>query len=135
MRWPAHTAQFIIPKNFKAEVVEAVYIGERKVAGYKQPEKLRSLLDTVARYWGRTPINKVTAQSLRDYKLYLIKLPSQYKRPRSISDINHHLRALRLVLNYAKRQRWILRSAFEDINSIISEADETPRRVERKDSQ
>jgi integrase len=46
---------------------------------------------------------------------------------RSIASVNRELQILRAVLNYAKREGWILKSPFESGAPLVSKADEVNR--------
>jgi integrase len=56
-------------------------------------------------------------------KIETIKLES----PRSIAGVNRELEVMRAVMRFAKQQKWIITSPFEEGSSLISKADETKR--------
>jgi integrase len=130
------TLSELIAQFKKSEVIEAVFSGERKIAGYKHPEKVETKLNTLGKFLGGHRIQELDYYAIRDFKLALLATPTVRKKPRSISDVNHHLRILRHVLNFACLKRWLLRNPFRDGEPLISEADEIPRdRAERAGEQ
>lgn len=111
----------------KDKVIEAVYVGERKVSGLKKPQATRNRVNNLSKYFGQWPINKITNQDLLNYKDWLIKTPTRYKKPRGIYDINHQLRQLRIIFNYAIRKGWLRVNPFNVGEQVFSAADELPR--------
>ena len=128
-------------ERFKEKrLIDPVYLGERKVAGYKHKEKLEGRLARLVEYFGDTLLTNITVGKIEDYKLYLITTPTRRKdangnpKPRSPYDVNHQLRALRMALNFAKRNHWIRENPFNLAGQpLINPGDELPRhRPERE---
>jgi integrase len=114
--------------RFKAaELKPAVYLGDRKVSGYKHPDVLESRIKMIGEYWSQKRIAEITPQDLRQYRDHLITTPTQHDRPRTIHDVNTYLGVLRLLLNFAKRSRWIQSNPFELTRNLINVAAELPR--------
>src|SRR5262249_48734893 len=114
--------------HFKQKrLIDPAYLGERKVAGYKHKEKLESRINRLGEHFGPRLIAEITLPMIEDYKLLLIKTPTKRKRERSPYDVNHQLRTLRLLLNFAKKNRWLKETPFEFAEAIINPADELPR--------
>lgn len=111
----------------RTELVRAVYDGEKKVKGYAQPEKLEVYLRHLVDRFGLSRLHEIQPRDLTDYKAYLMELPTRRGKRRSIYDVNHHLRALRLVLNYAVLNRWLSSSPASEIKNFINAAHEMPR--------
>ena len=110
----------------QSKMIDAVYLGERKVAGYKHPKKLNNQILRLERRFGEMRASEITVSAIEAYKLHLIQTPTQHGRPRSPHDVNQQLRTLRLLLNHARRQGWILQNPFEQAR-LINSADEQPR--------
>lgn len=115
------------------KVIRAIYRDERKVAGFKHPEKVEQRVDKLIEYWGARLIRDITYADVEAYKLHLIQTPTKFGRPRSIYDTNHYLRQLRIIFNFAKQNRWLRDNPFGFGEPLINEADEVPRdRAERE---
>ncbi len=119
-----------LAEKYKTEkVVPATFVGERKVAGHKYPEKLENQVDRLVKYFGAMRVVDLARDydAVLRFKLQLIETPTQHKRQRSMHDVNNQLRTLRMMLNYAKRKGWIHRTPFEIGEPLINPADELPR--------
>ena len=122
--------------EFRAKkLIDPVYLGERKVAGYKHKEKLNGHLRRLEKYWGASLLHEITLPKIEDFKLYLIRKPTKRGGQISAYDVNNQLRALRLVLNFAKKNRWIQTNPFEFADKLINVADEIPRDRPEKDGE
>lgn len=118
--------------RFKTERLQpAVYHGERKVSGYKWPRKLELRLDRLIKYFGSTLLADITPSVIQSYKAELIRQPTRYKRQRSPYDVNHQLRTLRLLLNFAVEQGWIQSNPFARVRLLDVEAEQPRERPER----
>jgi integrase len=124
----------------KLKVIDAVYDGEIKVAGMIAKRSADGEVAALLEYWGSTPIRRVTHAAIEQYKIELLKAPTvwRWKRsgeveekprgtPRKMSSVNHLLRRLRAMLNFAKRKGWISINPFNAGDPLISEAAEVPR--------
>lgn len=119
----------LVARFKQKRLIDPIYLGERKVAGYKHKDRLDSRINRLAEYFGAVLLSDLTLPKIEDYKLHLIKTPTRYKKPRSPYDVNHQLRTLRLLLNFAKRNRWIRESPFNLADgALINPGDELPRR-------
>lgn len=109
------------------KVTDPVYLGEKKVGGYKQKKNVENFIKRLEDYWGPTLIREITLPKIEDYKVYLAKTPTEKKRPRSASDVNRLLEHLRLILNFAKKNLWIKKNPFELSQGLINSSDELIR--------
>lgn len=114
-------------RYLETKVVEAVYIGERKVAGMKHPDQVRRRVRQIAEYFGPSLVQQITYADLEAYKLHLVNKPTRTGGQRSIYDVNHHLRHLRAILNFALRNRWLRENPFHLGDPLVNAADELPR--------
>src|SRR5262249_50380674 len=114
-------------------LIDPVFIGERKVAGYKHKQKLEGRIDRLAEYFGASVLSQITLTQIEDYRLLLIKTPTRFKRQRSVYDVNHQLRTLRLLLNFAVKSRWLKENPMDRATEpLINPGDEVPRRRPEK---
>ena len=112
----------------KYRLIEAVWAGERKIAGYKHPKKVETKIKTLEEYFGPRLIRSIDYTHLERFKLHLLKVPTRLvTKQRSIADVNHHMRLLRYLFNYAIQNRWLADNPFKFGRPLISAADETPR--------
>lgn len=114
-------------RYLETKVVEAIYIGERKVVGMKHPDKVRRRVLQIAEYFGPSLVQQITYADLEAYKLHLVNKPTRTGGQRSIYDVNHHLRHLRAILNFAMRNRWLRENPFHAGGPLVNAADELPR--------
>lgn len=119
-------------RYLKTKVIPAVYAGERKVAGMKHPEKARGRIQRIAEYFGQRLVQQITYSDLERYKLHLLNTPTRTGGQRSIYDVNHHLRHLRSILNFAVRNRWLAQNPFHAGDPLVNAADELPRDREQR---
>jgi len=124
----------------KAKVIDAIYDGDIKVAGMQAKESAEKEIKALLEYWSLTPIQKITHADLEEYKIEMLRKPVVWRwrkgdeiverrraEPRKMSSVNHLLRRLRAMLNFAKRKGWISVNPFNQGEPLISEAAEIPR--------
>lgn len=129
------TFQDLVARFKEKRLIDPVFIGERKVAGYKHKDKLEGRIDRLAKYFGARLLSQISLAQIEDYKLHMIQTPirdrktGEVKRQRSVYDVNHQLRTLRLLLNFAKKSRWLKDSPMDFATEpLINPGDEVPRR-------
>jgi integrase len=108
-------------------LIEAVYQGERKVAGLRDAQKQRYLLVPLKRYFGQKRLRSLTYDDLRAFRLLRLKSPTRDGRTRSIASVNREMALLRRMLNVAQAEGWLIRNPFKAGESLISIADEKQR--------
>lgn len=130
----------LVARFEEKRLIDPIYLGERKVAGYKSKDRLENRIKRLKEYFSEIRLEDLTLGKIEDYKLHLIRMPTQRKdaegnpKQRSPYDVNHQLRTLRLLLNFAKRNHWIKENPFNIANEpLINPSDELPRhRPEKK---
>lgn len=121
--------------NFKklAEIYEErklgppVYKGEMRVSGLRSYQGLKILLRTLATHFGNKRIKSITHSDLEKFKLERLKTTTVRGNERSFTSVNRELQLMRAVLNFAKRNGWIIQNPFELGESLISQALENRR--------
>jgi len=96
-----------------AKMIEAEFVGERKVAGMRAQSSAQSYWRALRDYFGNKRIKTIKYDDLDTLKLHLIRKPTQYGKPRSITDTNRHLQFLRAMLNYAVANGWLEKNPFQ----------------------
>ncbi len=139
---------FLAEKFKKEKLIEAVYVGEKKIAGRRElsgPEAWRKQL---LFYFGSARLSEITKGKIEQFKLWLSKLPTRSQileketgelevipnpkgRQRSVEAINRPVEMLRTMLNYAVDERMISpeQSPFfhKSARTLIERAAETSR--------
>jgi integrase len=96
-----------------AKMIEAQFVGERKVAGMRAQSSANSYWRVLRKYFGGKRINTIKYADLEALKLYLVRKPTQHEKQRSITDTNRHLQFLRAMLNYAVANGWLETNPFK----------------------
>jgi integrase len=124
----------------EAKVIDPVYDGEIKVAGMLAKESAEKEIKALLEYWSARAIQKITHAALEEYKIHMLRQPVVYRwwkgdrliekrrdEPRSMASVNHLLRRLKAMLNFAARKGWLRTNPFNQGEPLISEAAEIPR--------
>lgn len=82
-------------------MIEAEFVGERKVAGMRGQSSAHSYWRVLRKYFGKKRIDTIKYADIESLKLYLVRKPTQHGNQRSVTDTNRHLQFLRAMLNYA----------------------------------
>jgi integrase len=94
-------------------MIEAEFVGERKVAGMRAQSSAQSYWRVLRKYFGKKRIITIKYADLEALKLYLVRKPTQHEKQRSITDTNRHLQFLRAMLNYAVANGWLETNPFK----------------------
>jgi integrase len=110
----------------------AQYVGDRKVAGLRSVRSVKVHLQALNAHFGRRFIKTISPTDVERFKAKRLDTkatrggkPSADKL--TIASVNRELALLRSIFGYAKREGWIIRSPFERLRGIISNADERRR--------
>jgi integrase len=133
-RLEAHGEKFIDGDNmnFKklAEIYEdrklgpPVYKGEMKVSGLRSYQGLKVILRTLTNHFGTKRIKSITHSDLEKFKLERLKTTTVRGNERSFTSVNRELQLMRAVLNFAKRNGWIVQNPYGPDFSVFGiEAD------------
>lgn len=116
---------------FRREYVHAAkFVGGKKLSGFRQDlATVERYLDRALAFFGDRPLDAITYADLRDYKSQIASTPNvkRAESVRSVSDINHHLKRVRRLLNIAVEQGWLVVNPFEKGGSLIVESFEVER--------
>jgi integrase len=94
-------------------MIEAEFVGERKVAGMRAQSSAQSYWRVLRKYFGKKRIITIKYADIEALKLYLVRKPTQHEKQRSITDTNRHLQFLRAMLNYAVANGWLETNPFK----------------------
>lgn len=111
----------------KTYLIEAQYVGDRKVAGLRSCYDAKYRLDILREYFGFRRLREITHTDLEKFRMARLGVPTKHGKQRSIATVNRELAVLRRALNVAVSNGWIHRSPFTMGKSLISVGDEKPR--------
>lgn len=107
----------------------AKFIDNRKVEGLRDLGRVKGFLKQFRNYFGKMKLRQISYGDILSYRNERLKIPTHYKRARTIATMNRELAYLRRVLNIALRQGWISRNPINCGESLIDVSAE--RRRER----
>lgn len=118
----------ILAEDFaEHRLIEAKYIGERKIAGRRELSAPRAWLYSLRAHFGHRKLTEITPKTIEAYKLKLADTPTKSGQ-RSIATINRELEFLRTVLNHAVANGWLPKNPFSiSKRKLIEKAHETKR--------
>lgn len=106
----------------------ARFAGGQLLSGFRQStDTVRHYLDPALEFFGDRYIDSITYADLCRYKDLIADTPKVRGGQRSISDLNHHLKRLRRLLNVAVEQGWLAVNPFKRGGSLIVESFEVER--------
>lgn len=111
----------------KRKIIEPEYQGDRKVAGLRSHRSVGLYLETLKGYFVDKRVSTITHSDIEDFKLKRLRTRKANGESRTIASVNRELALLRAMMRFAKRQKWIASSPFEEGDPLISTADETKR--------
>lgn len=111
----------------KTYLIEAQYVGDRKVAGLRSCYDGKFRLEILRGYFGIRRLREITHSDLEKFRIARLGTKTKHDKQRSIATVNRELGLLRRVLNVAVANGWIHRSPFTMGKSLISIGDEKPR--------
>ncbi len=110
------------------KLIEPVYQGDSLVAGLRSWKTQRRRLKTLLDYFAGRRIKAITHSDIEQYKHdRLAKKTERHGTQRKAADVNRDLQLLRAVLNFAKRQGWLIKNPFEMGEPLIEIAREEKR--------
>jgi integrase len=111
----------------QTKLIEPVYVGEKKVAGMRSLYTPKLYVKTLVSHFGNKRVRSITHNEIEAYKLARLKTETRSQKQRSIAAVNRELETLRAVLNFAKRQGWILINPFTQGEALIDRGAENSR--------
>ena len=91
--------------------------------------KVKGFIKQFRHYFGSIKLRQITYGDILLYKNKRLKIPTHYKRARTIATMNREIACLRRIFNIALRQNWITRNPVNCGESLIDVSAE--RRRER----
>lgn len=111
----------------KRRLIAPVYKGETRIAGLRSWKTQLGYLKILRAYFGKQRIQTITYADLEKYRKTRLETPKQRGGERTVTGVNRELALLRSMLNFARREGWLIHNPFERGESLISQADENRR--------
>jgi integrase len=109
------------------KLIPAEYVGDRKVAGLRSVKPPQTFLKVLIDFFGPRRIKSITHSDVEKFRRERLKTKTVRDEERTIASVNRELELLRAILNFAKREGWLIKTPFETGSNLISKADETRR--------
>ena len=135
----------------KVKLVPAIYQNGVKISGKRSLASVKSALNPLRLYFGRKTIRSVKANDIEAYKTQRLNTPVEKEikikvevkdengktkfvwqkekktTPRKLATVNRELALLRVILNFAVQNEWLIRNPFVLAKGIISMSAEVER--------
>lgn len=111
----------------ETKLVPAAYQDGIKVAGKRSIAPVKSALNSLLAYYENKKIRSIRASDLENYKKQRLKATTFRGRPIKIATVNRELALLRVMLNFAVQNEWLIKTPFVLTKGIISLSAETER--------
>ncbi len=111
----------------KKRVFAAKYIGETKVGGLRSLAPVETSLNSLKAYFDNKLVKTITHSDVEQFKLKRLNTLKSNKEQRAIASVNRELECLRSIMNFAKREGYLMYSPFERGSPLISKSDENRR--------
>lgn len=112
----------------KEYVHPAKFVGGKMVSGFRQDVRtVERYLDRALEVFKQRVLLEISYNDLREYKRLVENLPVRGGGSRSVSDVNHHLKHVRRMLNVAVEQGWLPINPFTRGKNLIVESFEVER--------
>lgn len=135
----------------KIKLVPATYSNGVKVSGKRSLAPVKSALVALLAYFNTKPVRSLKASDIEAYKAHRLNTPVKIEvnvkrtvesehgtaktviekeiktKPRKIATVNRELALLRVMLNFAVQNEWLIKSPFVLAKSVISASAEVER--------
>lgn len=110
-------------KYFETHYLKSArFVRGQYAGGYRQSLASVSVyLKAAASFFGSRPLCGIAYSDLQEYKRLIEQTPTIHARPRSVADVNHHLKMVRRIFNIAIEQGWLDVSPFKRGGPLINE--------------
>jgi integrase len=97
----------------------AVYVSGQKVSGLRDVSRPKELMKHFRAFFGKKKLREIAYGDLLIYRERRFKVPTQYKRQRTLASWNREAAVLRRIFNIACQQGWMLKNPFHRGDSLI----------------
>ena len=116
-----------MPNSPAFTLIEAEYHEGRKMVGLRSVKSARTFLAVLKEQFSMRLIRSITHSDVEKFQRERLKTQTVRGEKRTIATVNRELELLRAMLNFAKREGWLIRTPFETGSPLISKADEVHR--------
>jgi hypothetical protein len=89
---------------------EAEYHEGRKTAGLRSVKSAKTFLAVLKDYFGTRQVRSITHSDVEKFRRERLKTETVRGERRTIAAVNRELELLRAMLNFAKREGWLIRT-------------------------
>jgi integrase len=112
----------------RIELVPALIVDGRKVAGKKHLATPLKMIRILVDYFGETPIQSITRPDIEEFRRKRFATPVERNgNQRTIRTVNYELAVLRQVFYFAESKHWLDRSPRDLFRKLILTSEETRR--------
>jgi integrase len=98
---------------------EAVYVSGQKISGLRDVTRPKELMKHFRAFFGKKKLREITYGDLLTYRERRFKVPTQYKRQRTLASWNREAAVLRRIFNIACQQDWLVKNPFHCGDPLI----------------
>jgi hypothetical protein len=98
---------------------EAVYVSGQKISGLRDVARPKELMKHFRGFFGKKKLREITYGDLLTYRERRFKVPTQYKRQRTLASWNREAAVLRRIFNIACQQGWCIKNPFHCGDPLI----------------
>lgn len=110
-----HLADYYEQHYLKA----AEYVNGQKISGLRDVARPKELLRHFRAFFGARKLREIAYGDLLAYREKRFKVPTQYKRQRTLASWNREAAVLRRIFNIACQQGWLIKNPFHCGDSLI----------------
>ena len=114
-------------KYESVKLVPATFQKGVKISGKRSIAPVKSALNALIEFFGKKIIRAIKASDIENYKQHRLLTPTRHGNPRKIASVNRELALLRVMLNFAVQNEWLIKNPFVLAKGIISTSAEIER--------
>ncbi|HMO82001.1 MAG TPA: site-specific integrase [Pyrinomonadaceae bacterium] len=111
----------------KIKLVPAIYQDGIKIAGKRSLAPTKSALNSLLAFFGSNKIRSIKASDIEAYKQSRLVTKTNRGLPLKIATVNRELSLLRVMLNFAVQNEWLIKNPFVLAKGAISTSSEIER--------
>lgn len=111
----------------RVKLVKPAYSNGYKIEGKRSLESMQYFLKALLEHFEHKPIRNIKPTDLELYKSKRLKEPTKTGTVRKIASVNRELALLRVMLNFAVQNNWLIQNPFQKTKGIISTTGEVER--------
>lgn len=109
------------------KLIQATYQNGVKVSGKRSIAPVKSALNALYEFFERKTIRSIKASDIEAYKQHRLKMITRRGTVVKVATLNRELALLRVMLNFAMQNEWLVKNPFALTKGIISTSAEAER--------